>query len=141
MVESSHQKMKEEEGRRTAVVDAFLVAKKSNKELKVKLNKEIRERKSAAASLENAEKQAKSQRLLLRDAEDKLAVVKEQIVALQKKLGDAENTKALAEKAKDEAMKAKEAVKQHGYEVGVAETEDAFKVEVSTVCRTYYALT
>ena len=65
MVESSHRKMKEEEGWRTVAVDGFHVAEKSNKELKVKLNEEIRERKSAMAALENAEKQAESQRLLL----------------------------------------------------------------------------
>ena len=70
-----------------------------------------------------------------------MVVVKEQIAALQKKLGDVEKAKALAEKVKDEAVKAKEAAKQHGYEVGVAESEDALRVEVPIVCRTYYALT
>ncbi|XP_030925595.1 uncharacterized protein LOC115952562 [Quercus lobata] len=141
MVESSHRKMKEKEGKRTATVDAFHVAEKSNKELKVKLNEEIKERKSTAAALENAKKQAESQRLLLRDAEDKLATVKEQIAALQKKLGDAKKAKALTEKTKDEAVKAKEAAEQHRYEVGVAEIEDALRAEVPTVYRTYCALT
>ena len=141
MVESSHRKMKEEEGWRTVAVHAFHMAEKSNKELKIKLNEEIRERKSAMAALENVEKQAESQRLLLRDAKDKLVVVKEQIAALQKKLGDVEKAKALAKKIKDEAVKAKEAAKQHGYEVGVAETKDALRVEVPIVYRTYCALT
>jgi len=56
MVISSHQRMKEEEGRRIAVVDAFHVAEKSNKDLKAKLAEEEKERKYAAAALENVEK-------------------------------------------------------------------------------------
>ena len=39
-----------------------------------------------------------------------------------------------AEKARDEAG-------QHGYDVGVAETEDALRAEVPAVCRTYCAQT
>ena len=39
-----------------------------------------------------------------------------------------------AEKARDEA-------RQHGYDVGVAETKDALKAEVPAVCRTYCAQT
>ena len=76
--------MEEEEGRRIAAVDAFHVAEKNNKELKVKLTEEIKERKSTAAALENVEKQAESQRLLLRGAKDKWVAAREQIAALQK---------------------------------------------------------
>ena len=65
--------MKEEEGRCNAAVDAFHVAEKSIQELKKKLQKEEKKRKYAAAALENVEKQAESQRLLLRTAEDNLA--------------------------------------------------------------------
>ena len=43
--------MKEEEGRRNAAVEAFILAKKSNQELKKKLLAEDRERKSVAATL------------------------------------------------------------------------------------------
>ena len=32
-------------------------------------------------------------------------------------------------------------MEQHGYDVGVAETEDALRAEVPAVCRTYCALT
>jgi len=71
--------MKEEEGRRNAAMDAFHVAEKSIQELKKKLQEEERERKYAATSLENVEKQAKSQRLLLRTAKDNLASSKTQI--------------------------------------------------------------
>ena len=53
---------------------------------------------------------------------------------------EVEKVKALAEKAKDEAKKAKDEVEQHGYDVRVAETEDALRAEVPTVCRTYCAL-
>ena len=62
--------MKEEEGRRIAAMDAFHVAEKSIQELKSKLIKEERERKSAAAVLDNTERQAEGQRMLLRNVDD-----------------------------------------------------------------------
>ena len=62
--------MKEEEGRHNATVKAFNVAEKSNQELKKKLLEEEKERKSVAIALDSAEKQAKSQRVLLHNAED-----------------------------------------------------------------------
>ena len=42
-------------------------------------------------------------------------------------------------KAKDE--KERDEAEQHGYDVGVAETEDALWAEVPTVCRAYCAQT
>ena len=66
----SHRKMKEEEGRRIAAVEAFLVAEKSVKELKTRLQEEEKERKSTTTALDTAERQAESQRLLLCNAED-----------------------------------------------------------------------
>ena len=42
----------------------------------------------------------------------------------------AEEDKAIAEKERDVA-------EQHGYDVGVAEIEDALRVEVPAVCRAY----
>ena len=51
-----HRQMKEEEGRRNATVEALNVAKQSNKELKKQLLEEQREKKSAAAILDNVEK-------------------------------------------------------------------------------------
>ena len=51
--------MKEEKGRRIAVVDAFHMAEKSNQELKSKLLEEEKERKSVVAALDNVERQAK----------------------------------------------------------------------------------
>ena len=59
---------------------------------------------------------------------------------MKKKLEKAEKAKVLAEEARDEAVKAKDAAEQHGYDVGVAETEDSLRAEVLTMCRTYCAL-
>ena len=42
----------------------------------------------------------------------------------------AKEDKAKAEKERDEA-------KQHGYDVGVAETEDTLRAEVPAVCHAY----
>ena len=70
MVNYSHRKMKEEEGRWIAAVDAFHMAKKSIQELKSKLIKEKRERKSVAAALDSAERQAEGQQVLLCNAKD-----------------------------------------------------------------------
>ena len=66
----SHRKMKEEEGRRIAAVEAFQVAEKSVKELKTRLQEEEKERKSTTTALDTAERQAESQRLLLHNTED-----------------------------------------------------------------------
>ena len=52
MVNSSHWMMKEEEGRRIAVVDAFIMAEKRVQELKNKLAKAKRDKKSAETALE-----------------------------------------------------------------------------------------
>ena len=40
-----------------------------------------------------------------------------------------------------EAEKARDEAEQHGYDVGVVETEDALRAEVPAVCRTYCAQT
>ena len=40
-----------------------------------------------------------------------------------------------------EAEKARDEAEQQGYDPGVAETEETFKVEVPTVCRIYCAQT
>ena len=52
-----------------------------------------------------------------------MAIAKEQITALGKKLEE-------AEKARDQA-------EQEGYDIRVAETEDALRAEVVGVCRHY----
>ena len=73
----SHRKMKEEEGRQIAAVDAFHMAEKSIQELKSKLIEEERERKSAAAALDSAERQVEGQRVLLCHADNQLTTTKE----------------------------------------------------------------
>ena len=70
MVNNSHRMIKEEEGRRIAAVDAFNVAEKRVQELKTKLAKAERDKKSADSALEGAERQAESQRKQLRQTKD-----------------------------------------------------------------------
>ena len=70
MVNYSHRKMKEEEGRRIVAVDTFHVAEKSNKELKTRLQEKEKDRKNATVALDTVERQVKSQRLLLHNSED-----------------------------------------------------------------------
>ena len=77
MVSSSHHMYKKEEGRQIAAVKAFQVVEKSNQDLKAKLIEEKRERKSTAAALDNIERQAEGQRVLLHNAEDQLAASKD----------------------------------------------------------------
>ena len=121
----SHWQYKSEEGRRIATVEAFNVAEKSLKDLKVQLSQSKNDRKRSVTTLEGAERQAKTQRKQLRQAEFDLVSTREQNQVLMKKL--------------EEAEKAKDQVKQDGYNVGVAETEEAFRFEVSRVCRVYYS--
>ena len=78
--------MKEEEGRCHAAVEAFSVAEKSIQDLKNKLLEEERERKSAALTLDNVERQVESQQVLLRNAKDQLSASKAQTTAFKKNL-------------------------------------------------------
>ena len=81
--------------------------------------------------MDSVERQAEGQWVFCRQAEDQLAASKWQIIALKKKLKEAERAREQAEKARDQT-------EQEGYDVGVAETEKAFKAEVSGVCRNYH---
>jgi len=65
-----HWQMKEEEGRHNAAMEAFNVAEKRTNELKNKLTKVERDKKSVEAALDSVERQAEGQRVLLRQAED-----------------------------------------------------------------------
>ena len=51
MVNNSHRQMKQEEGRRIAVVDAFNVVDKKIQELTTKLNETDRDKKSTKVAL------------------------------------------------------------------------------------------
>ena len=53
----------------------------------------------------------------------------------------AENAKVQAEEDKLKAKKERDEAEQHGYDVGVVETEDALRAEVPAVCRAYCAQT
>ena len=78
------------------------------------------------------------------EANDQLATSKEQLAALKKQLEEAQRLKdqakkarVQAEEAKAKAEKERDEVEQHGYNVSVAETEDALRAEVPVVCRAY----
>ena len=60
---------------------------------------------------------------------------------IQRLRDQAEKAKAEVEKAKAEAERVRNEAEQHGYDVGVAETKDALRVEVPAVCRAYCAQT
>ena len=59
---SSHRMMKDEEARCIAAVEAFRVVERKTQKLTTKLTKVEREKKSAKAALDGAEKQAETQR-------------------------------------------------------------------------------
>ena len=146
MSNSCYQQLYNERKRRAAAVQTLIVVKNSNVDLKKKLTAEEQARKSAESALDSAKKQAESLRKLAREANDQLVAAKEQLAILRKQLEEAqklrdqaERAKAEAEEAKAKAEREKEEAEQHGYDVGVAETEDALRAEVPTVCRTYYA--
>ena len=127
-------------------MQTLAVAENSNTDLKKKLTAEEQARKSADSALEGANKQAESQRKLARESNDQLAASKEQLAALKKQLEKAQRLRDQTEKAKVEAEKAKAKAKaekerdeaeHHGYDVGVAETEDVLRAEVPAVCHAY----
>ena len=100
------------------------MADKRITDLKNKLTEAERNKKRAEVALEGAERQAEGQQRQLCQTEDQLSTSKEHIAALKKKL------------EKDE--KARDQAEQDGYDVGVAEIEEALRAEVSEVCRNYY---
>ena len=94
--------------------------------------------------MKGAETQAESQRKLANDIKGQLVTTKEQMAALRQQLEEAIKLKDLAEKARLQAEedrikaeKERDEAEQHGYDVGVAETEDALRAEVPAVCRAY----
>ena len=137
------QQLDDERKRRVSAVQTLTIAENSNADLKEKL-KAVR--KSADAALKGAETQAESQRKLANEIKGQLVAAKEQITALRQQLEEANRLKDLAEKArlqaeedKIKAEKERDEAEQHGYDVSVAETEDALRAEVPAVCRAYCA--
>jgi len=70
-----------------------------------------------------------------------LAALKKKLEEAQRLKDQAEKAKAVVEKARVEAKKAREEAEQHGYNIGVVETEDTLRAEVPVGCRAYYAQT
>ena len=129
-------------------MQTLAIAKNNNAELKKKLTVEEQAWKSADLALEGAEKQAESQRKLACEANDQLATSKEQLATFRKQLEEAQKLRDQAEKAKAEveeekakAEREKDEAEQHGYDISMAETEDALRAEVPVVCRAYCAQT
>ena len=142
------QQLDDERKRRVAAVQTLTIAENSNATLKEKLKAEEQERTSADSALKSAETQAESQRKLANEIKGQLVAAKEQITALRQQLEETNRLKDLAEKArlqaeedKIKAEKERDEAEQHGYDVSVAETEDALRAEVPTVCHTYCAQT
>ena len=148
MNNSCYQQLDEERKMRVAAMQTLTVVENSNADLKKKLTVEEQARKSADSALDSTERQAESQRKLAREANDQLAAAKEQLTTLRKQLEEtqrlrdqAKKAKVEAEEAKAKAKREKEEAEQHGYDVGVAETEDALRTKVPAVCRAYCAQT
>ena len=72
---------------------------------------------------------------------ERMAALKKQLEEAQRLKDQVEKAKAEAEKGRIEAEKAREEAEQHGYDIGVAETEDTLRAKVSVVCRAYCAQT
>ena len=77
-----------------------------------------------------------------------MVTAKKQMTALKQQLEEANRLNDLAEKAKLQAEedkvkaeKERDEAEQHGYDVGVVETEDAVRAKVFAVCRAYCAQT
>ena len=143
MTNSYYQQLDDERKRRVATVQILVVAENSNANLKKKLTAEEQARKNADSALESVERQAESQRKLAHKASDQLAAAKEQLATLRKQLEETQRPRdqAEAEEAKVKAEREKDEAEQHGYDVGMAETEDAVRAKVPAVCRAYCAQT
>ena len=129
-------------------MQTLATAEDSNVELRQKLKAEEHARKSFDSALKGAETQVESQRKLANEVKGQLVVAKEQVAALKQQLEEANKLKDLAEKAKLQAEedkvkaeKERDEAEQHGYDVSVAETEDALRAEVPVVCHIYCAQT
>ena len=70
-----------------------------------------------------------------------MAALKQQLEKANKLKDLAEKAKLQAEEDNVKAKKERDEAEQHGYDVGVVETEDALRAEVPAVCRAYCAQT
>ena len=70
-----------------------------------------------------------------------MATLRKQLEETQRLRDQVEKARAEVEKAKAEVKRVRNEAEQHGYDVGVAEIEDALRAEVPAVCRAYCAQT
>ena len=63
--------------------------------------------------------------------------MKKQLEEAKKLKDQAEKARMQIEEDKANTEKERDEAKQHGYDVGIAETEDTLKAEVPAVCRAY----
>ena len=70
-----------------------------------------------------------------------MAALKQQLEEANKLKDLTEKAKLQAEEDKVKAEKERDEAEQHGYDVGVAETEDTLRAEVPAMCRAYCAQT
>ena len=70
-----------------------------------------------------------------------MAALKQQLEEANKLKDLAEKAKLQAEEDKVKAEKERDEAEQHGYDIDVAETEDALQAEVPAVCHAYCAQT
>ena len=70
-----------------------------------------------------------------------MATLKQQLEEAKKLKDQAEKARMQAEEDKAKAKKERDKAEQHGYDVGVAKTEDTLRAEVLAVCRAYYTQT
>ena len=66
-----------------------------------------------------------------------MATLKQQLDEAKKLYDQAEKARMQAEEDKVKAEKERNEAEQHGYDVGVIETEDALRAKVPAVCRAY----
>ena len=66
-----------------------------------------------------------------------MVALKQQLEKAKKLKDQAEKARMQAKEDKAKAEKERDEAEQHGYDVGVAETEDTLRAEVPAVCRAY----
>ena len=138
----------DERKKRATAVQTLSKSEHDLADAKKNLLAEEQARKSAESALEGYQKQAEDEGNRLHEANAELKKAREQVLALmkhseetQKLREQVEKSREEAEKAKTEAERAMNEAKQKGYEVGIAETEEALRAEVLVVCHIYCAKT
>ena len=66
-----------------------------------------------------------------------MAALKQQLEEAKKLKDQVEKARMQAEEDKAQAKKERDEAEQHGYDIGVAETEDTLRAEVPAVCHAY----